>query len=64
MFVQRGKTGEDEGETNGNKQKKRRNIDHVTRNECGEKVHYAVNSECSTYTYSSRMQKNSVKWSK
>ena len=48
MFAQCGKTGDDEG--NGKEKEKihRRNLDHITCNSCGEKVHYAGNSKCPT----------------
>ena len=35
MFAHRGKTGDDEGETKDNKQDPRRNLDHITCNNCG-----------------------------
>ena len=41
MFEQCGKTWYDEGETKDNNQKPQRNLDHITYNYCGKKVHYA-----------------------
>ena len=35
MFAQRGKTGDDAGETKDKKQKPKRNLDHITYNGCG-----------------------------
>ena len=48
MFAQSDKTRYDEGETKYDKQKARRNLDHITCNDFGEKGHYTSNSECST----------------
>ena len=42
MFAQSGETGDDEGETKGDKT--RRNLDHITCNYCGEKLHYTGNN--------------------
>ena len=48
MFAQRGKTGDDEGNRKEKDQRPRRNLDHITCNDCGEKGHYAGNNECPT----------------
>ena len=45
MFAQRGKTGDYEGTRKEKDQRPRRNLDHVTCNDYGEKVHYAGNSD-------------------
>ena len=45
MFAQRGKTGDDEGGRKEKEHRPRRNMDHVTCNECGEKGHYAGNND-------------------
>ena len=44
MFVKRGKTGDDEGDGKEKDQGPRRNLDHITCNNCGEKGHYAGNN--------------------
>ena len=49
VFTQCGKNGDDEGETKDEKQKPRRNLDHITWNDW-RKVHYMGNNECSTQT--------------
>ena len=41
MFAQRGKTGDNGGDRKEKEQRPRRNLDHITCNNCGEKVHYA-----------------------
>ena len=46
MFAQRGKTGDDDGDGKEKKQRPRRNLDHTTCNDCGEKGHYAGNNDC------------------
>ena len=48
MFAQRGKTWDDEGNIKYKKQRPSRNLDHITCNDCGEKVHYAGNNDCPT----------------
>ena len=48
MFEQCIKTGDGEGETKDDKQKKRRNLDHVTWNDYGENFHCVLNNEWST----------------
>ena len=48
MFVQHGKTGEDEGGGKDKEQIPRRNLDHITCNNCGEKGHYYGNNDCQT----------------
>ena len=48
MFAQRGKTGDDEGDGKEKEQRPRRNMYHITCNECGEKCHYAGNNDCPT----------------
>ena len=45
MFAQRGKTGDDEGNRKEKEQRPRRNLDHITCNKCGEKCHYAENTD-------------------
>ena len=48
MFAQRGKTGDGEGDGKDKEQRPRRNLDHITRNDCGEKVHYSGNNDFPT----------------
>ena len=48
MFVHRGKTGYDEGNGKEKDQRPRRNLDHITCNDCGNKGHYAWNNDCPT----------------
>ena len=48
MFAQHGKSGDDEGNRKEKEQISRRNLDHITCNYCGEKVHYAGNNDCLT----------------
>ena len=48
MFAQRRKTGDDEGNGKEKEQRPRKNLDHVTGNDCGEKGHYAGNNGCPT----------------
>ena len=50
MFVQHGKTGDEEDDRKYKEQRPRRKLDHITCNNCGEKGHYTGNSECSTHT--------------
>ena len=50
MFTQHGKTREEKGDGKDKEQIPGRNLDHINRNNCGEKVHYAGKSECSTQT--------------
>ena len=45
MFAQHGKNGDDEGNGKDKEQRPRRNLDHITCNNCGEKGHYAGNSD-------------------
>ena len=45
MFAQRGKTGDDEGDGKEKDQRPRRNMYHITCNDCGEKGHYAGNND-------------------
>ena len=44
MFAQRGKTGDDKGDGKEKEQRPRRNLDHISCNDCGEKGHYAGNN--------------------
>ena len=46
MFLQHGKTGDDEGDRKEKEQRPRRNLDHITCNDCGEKVRYSGNNDC------------------
>ena len=48
VYAQRRKTGDDKGDKKKKNKRSRRNLDHITCNNCGEKVRYAWNSECST----------------
>ena len=48
MFEQRGKTGDDEGDGKEKEQRPRRNLDHITCNDCGEKCHYSGNNDFPT----------------
>ena len=48
MFVQRGKTGDDEGDGKQKDQIPRKNLDHIPCNNCGEKIHYDGNNDCPT----------------
>ena len=48
MFAQRGKTGDNEGDRKEKEQRPRRNLDHITCNDCGEKGHYDGNNDCPT----------------
>ena len=48
MFAQCGKIGHEEGNRKEKKQRPRRNLDHITCNDCGEKDHYAGNNDCPT----------------
>ena len=48
VFSQRGKTGDDEGETKEDKRNPQRNLEHITWNDCGDKGPYVVNGEWST----------------
>ena len=61
IFAQRGKTGDDNGETKYKKEKPLRNLEHITCNGCGEKVHYAGNNGCYTQKKSKIMYKHSEK---
>ena len=45
MFVQHGKTGDDEGDGKEKELIPRSNMDHITCNNCGEKGHYAGNND-------------------
>ena len=45
VFAQRGKTGDDEVDGKEKEQRPRRNLDHITCNDCGEKGHYAGNND-------------------
>ena len=45
MFAQRGKNGDGEGDGKEKDQIPRRKLDHITCNECGQKVRYTGNSE-------------------
>ena len=45
MFAQRGKTGDNEGDRKEKEQRPRRNLDHITCNDCGEKGHCAGNND-------------------
>ena len=44
MFVQHGKAGDDEDDGEEKVQRPRRNVYHITCNECGKKGHYSGNS--------------------
>ena len=46
MFAQHGKNEEDEGDGKEKEQRPRRNLDHITCNDCGEKGHHAENNDC------------------
>ena len=48
MFAQHRKTGDGEVDGKEKEQIPRRNLDHINCSECGEKNHYAVNSDCPT----------------
>ena len=48
MFAQHRKTGGDEGNGKGKDQRPRRNLNHITCNDCGEKGHYSGNNDCPT----------------
>ena len=48
MFAQRRKTGDDKIDRKEMDQRPRRNLYHITCNDCGEKFHYAGNSDCQT----------------
>ena len=46
MFAQRGKTEDDKGNGKEKEQRPRINLDHITCNDCGEKVRSAGKSDC------------------
>ena len=48
IFSQHGKKGYDKGKGKEKEQRPRRNLDHITCNDCGEKVHYSGNNDCPT----------------
>ena len=48
MFVQHGKTGDNEGDKKEKEQRPRRNMDHITCSDCVEKVQYDGNNDCPT----------------
>ena len=48
MFAQRVKTGDNEGDKKDKDQRPRRNMDHITCNDCGLKGSYAGNNEFTT----------------
>ena len=48
MFAQRGKTRDDEGGGKEKEQITRRNMDHITCNDCGEKGQYSGSNNCPT----------------
>ena len=48
MFVQGGKTGNDKGDGKEKEQRPKKNLDHITCNDYGEKGHYAGNNDCPT----------------
>ena len=48
MFAQRGKNGDNEGDGKYKEQRPRRNLDHITCKDRGEKGHYAGNKYCPT----------------
>ena len=50
MFAQIGVNGDGKGGGKKKEQRSRRNMDHVTCNNCGEKGHCSGNSKCSTHT--------------
>ena len=50
IFAQREKNGDNEGNRKEKEQIPRRNMDHITCNDCGYKVHYSVNSDGPTQT--------------
>ena len=45
MFAQHGKTGDNEGDVKEKEQRPRRNLDHITCNDCGEKGNYYGNND-------------------
>ena len=45
MFVEHWKTGDNEGNGKEKENRPRRNLDHTTCNDCGEKGHYYGNSD-------------------
>ena len=61
MFAQRIKTGDDEGNGKEKEQRPRRNLDHVTGNDCGEKGHYAGNNVAQLKPGSKKTQRLSEK---
>ena len=48
MFAQSGKTGKNEGDGKEKEQRPRRNMNHITCNDCGEKGHYAGKNDSPT----------------
>ena len=48
MFAQRGKNGDDEGDGKEKRLRPRRNLDHITYNDCGENFHCAGNNDYPT----------------
>ena len=48
LFAQRRRTGDDEGDRKEKEQRPRRNLDHITCNDCGLKGHYSGNNDCPT----------------
>ena len=46
MFAQSGKTRDNKGDVKEKEQRPRRNMDHITCNDCGEKGHYSGNNDC------------------
>ena len=48
MFEQRGKIGDEKGNIKEKEQRPRRNMGHITCNDCGEKGHYDGKNDCPT----------------
>ena len=46
ILVQRRKIGDNGGDRKEKEQRPRRKMDHITCNDCGEKVHFAGNNDC------------------
>ena len=62
IFVQRGKTGYDEGDGKEKDQIPRRNLDHITCNDCGEKFIMLGTMTSQLKPSSNRMQRYSGRW--
>ena len=48
MFEQRGKTGDNKADRKEKDERPRRNLEHITCNNCGEKCHYTGNNDYPT----------------